>query len=132
MPLAMRGTPSTGRNSLLVLSLDPETARSMHDETLPDDFYKEAAFCSMCGPKFCSMNWSSKVDAFNKEVRHGLKKKDLSELVTLQAQSIGEQTLGATNRTSPERLLQSLGGYCPRAAPKPDTCRSEYFSLPYG
>ncbi len=34
------------------LSLDPETARSMHDETLPDDYYKEAAFCSMCGPKF--------------------------------------------------------------------------------
>ncbi len=44
------------------LSLDPETARSMHDETLPDDFYKEAAFCSMCGPKFCSMIYSSKVD----------------------------------------------------------------------
>ncbi len=28
----------------------------MHDENLPDDFYKEAKFCSMCGPKFCSMN----------------------------------------------------------------------------
>src|SRR5487761_2525232 len=38
------------------LSLDPETAQAMHDETLPDDFYKEAKFCSMCGPKFCSMN----------------------------------------------------------------------------
>ena len=37
------------------LSLDPETARSMHDETLADDYYKEAKFCSMCGPKFCSM-----------------------------------------------------------------------------
>ncbi len=69
------------------LSLDPETARSMHDETLPDDYYKEAAFCSMCGPKFCSMNWSSKVDEFNKQV-HGLEKKDLSELVTLQAQQL--------------------------------------------
>ncbi len=66
------------------LSLDPETARSMHDETLPDDYYKEAAFCSMCGPKFCSMNWSTKVDTFNKEV-HGLEKRDLTELVTLQA-----------------------------------------------
>ena len=70
------------------LSLDPETARAMHDETLPDDYYKEAAFCSMCGPKFCSMNWSSKVDEFNKSV-HGLEKKDLSELVTLQAQQLG-------------------------------------------
>jgi phosphomethylpyrimidine synthase len=69
------------------LSLDPETARSMHDETLPDDYYKEAAFCSMCGPKFCSMNWSSKVDEFNKNV-HGLEKADLSNLVTLQAQQL--------------------------------------------
>jgi phosphomethylpyrimidine synthase len=37
------------------LSLDPERARSMHDETLPDEAYKSAKFCSMCGPKFCSM-----------------------------------------------------------------------------
>jgi phosphomethylpyrimidine synthase len=37
------------------LSLDPETAKRMHDETLPDGFYKDAKFCSMCGPKFCSM-----------------------------------------------------------------------------
>ena len=62
------------------LSLDPETARSMHDETLPDDYYKTAAFCSMCGPKFCSMNYSSKVDDYNREV-HGLEKKDYSDLV---------------------------------------------------
>ena len=40
------------------LSLDPETAKRMHDETLPDDFYKDAKFCSMCGPKFCSMRIS--------------------------------------------------------------------------
>jgi phosphomethylpyrimidine synthase len=62
------------------LSLDPETARSMHDETLPDDHYKEAAFCSMCGPKFCSMNYSSKVDDYNQQ-EHGLKKKDYTDLV---------------------------------------------------
>jgi len=62
------------------LSLDPETARSMHDETLPDDYYKEAAFCSMCGPKFCSMNYSSKVDDYNRTV-HGLEKKDYSDVV---------------------------------------------------
>jgi phosphomethylpyrimidine synthase len=37
------------------LSLDPETARKMHDEELPDDAFKSAKFCSMCGPKFCSM-----------------------------------------------------------------------------
>src|SRR6202522_2039732 len=62
------------------LSLDPETARSMHDETLPEEGYKTAAFCSMCGPKFCSMNYSSKVDEYNKQV-HGLEKKDYSDLV---------------------------------------------------
>ena len=62
------------------LSLDPETARSMHDETLSDDYYKTAAFCSMCGPKFCSMNYSSKVDEYNREV-YGLEKKDYSDLV---------------------------------------------------
>lgn len=62
------------------LSLDPETARAMHDETLPDDYYKEAAFCSMCGPKFCSMNYSSKVDDYNRTV-HGLEKKDYSDVV---------------------------------------------------
>jgi phosphomethylpyrimidine synthase len=71
------------------LSLDPETARSMHDETLPDDYYKEAAFCSMCGPKFCSMNWSSKVDEFNKTV-HGLEKADLTELVSIEAGKLGK------------------------------------------
>ena len=46
------------------LSLDPETARSMHDETLPDEGFKDAAFCSMCGPKFCSMNKSAKTEEF--------------------------------------------------------------------
>jgi len=37
------------------LSLDPETAQSYHDQTLPQDTFKSAHFCSMCGPKYCSM-----------------------------------------------------------------------------
>jgi len=37
------------------LGLDPETAREYHDETLPKEAHKVAHFCSMCGPKFCSM-----------------------------------------------------------------------------
>jgi phosphomethylpyrimidine synthase len=37
------------------LSIDPETAQRMHDETLPQDTFKSAHFCSMCGPKYCSM-----------------------------------------------------------------------------
>ncbi len=50
-------------NKQFELSLDPETARAMHDETLADDFYKEAKFCSMCGPKFCSMNVTQLAEA---------------------------------------------------------------------
>ncbi len=38
------------------LSLDPDTAQGMHDETLADDHFKTAEFCSMCGPKFCPMH----------------------------------------------------------------------------
>jgi phosphomethylpyrimidine synthase len=49
------------------LSLDPETARSYHDETLPEEGFKDAAFCSMCGPKFCSMNHSAKTQDFTEE-----------------------------------------------------------------
>jgi phosphomethylpyrimidine synthase len=54
-------------NKQFDLSLDPETARSYHDETLPEEGFKEAAFCSMCGPKFCSMNHSAKTEEFTEE-----------------------------------------------------------------
>jgi phosphomethylpyrimidine synthase len=54
-------------NRQFELSLDPETARAMHDETLPDDGFKDAHFCSMCGPKFCSMNISAKMENFTAE-----------------------------------------------------------------
>jgi phosphomethylpyrimidine synthase len=37
------------------LALDPETARAMHDQSLPQELFKSAKFCSMCGPKFCAM-----------------------------------------------------------------------------
>jgi phosphomethylpyrimidine synthase len=45
------------------LSLDPETAQSFHDETLPKEAHKVAHFCSMCGPKFCSMRISHDIRA---------------------------------------------------------------------
>lgn len=56
-------------NRQFELSLDPETARSMHDETLPEEGYKHAHFCSMCGPKFCSMNMSAAVERYNAELQ---------------------------------------------------------------
>ncbi|MBI4463931.1 MAG: phosphomethylpyrimidine synthase ThiC [Acidobacteria bacterium] len=65
-------------NKQFELSLDPETARAMHDETLPDEAYKHAHFCSMCGPKFCSMNLSQAVSRANSESGE-----TLPELVTL-------------------------------------------------
>ncbi len=43
------------------LSLDPDKAREFHDETLPQDVFKEAEFCSMCGPKFCSYKISKDI-----------------------------------------------------------------------
>ncbi len=54
------------------LSLDPETAKSFHDETLPSDHAKVAHFCSMCGPHFCSMKISE-------DVREYARKQELSE-----------------------------------------------------
>ena len=46
------------------LSLDPDTARELHDETLPSDGAKVAHFCSMCGPKFCSMEITQQIRDF--------------------------------------------------------------------
>jgi phosphomethylpyrimidine synthase len=49
------------------LSLDPDTARAFHDETLPAEPAKTAHFCSMCGPKFCSMRISQDVRRYAAE-----------------------------------------------------------------
>jgi phosphomethylpyrimidine synthase len=64
------------------ISLDPDTARSMHDETMPKQAHKSAHFCSMCGPKFCSMKITQNVRDYaaqqnnveNNEVSDGLQK----------------------------------------------------------
>ncbi|TWH71426.1 hydroxymethylpyrimidine synthase [Azomonas agilis] len=52
------------------LGLDPDTARSYHDQTLPKESAKVAHFCSMCGPKFCSMKITQEVRDYAKE--HGM------------------------------------------------------------
>ncbi len=49
------------------LGLDPDTARAFHDETLPKESAKVAHFCSMCGPKFCSMKISQEVRQYAKD-----------------------------------------------------------------
>jgi phosphomethylpyrimidine synthase len=65
------------------LSLDPETARRMHDETLPQDAFKTAAFCSMCGPKFCSMRISEDIR------KHAAKVASLVEIGELEPETVG-------------------------------------------
>jgi phosphomethylpyrimidine synthase len=60
------------------LSLDPETARAFHDETLPTDGAKVAHFCSMCGPRFCSMK-------ITQDVRDYAAQKALDETKALEA-----------------------------------------------
>jgi phosphomethylpyrimidine synthase len=58
------------------LSLDPETAQRYHDETLPQDTFKSAHFCSMCGPKYCSMKITEDIRKMTLE----------TELVAISAQ----------------------------------------------
>ena len=59
------------------LALDPDTARAYHDETLPKDAHKVAHFCSMCGPKFCSMKITQDVREYaaNQEAEQGMQEK---------------------------------------------------------
>jgi phosphomethylpyrimidine synthase len=69
-------------NEQFRLSLDPETAKAYHDETLPQDTFKSAHFCSMCGPKYCSMK-------ITEDIR---KMADAGELVELSGSSTGGQS----------------------------------------
>jgi phosphomethylpyrimidine synthase len=72
------------------LSLDPETAREFHDETLPQEGAKQAHFCSMCGPHFCSMK-------ITQDVRDYAAQKELDEHTALAAgmQEMSEQFMQA-------------------------------------
>jgi phosphomethylpyrimidine synthase len=74
------------------LSLDPETARSMHDETLPAAGAKVAHFCSMCGPKFCSMRITQDIRDYARD--HG----------------VGEDQAGWEWRRSRWSFVSSAGG----------------------
>jgi phosphomethylpyrimidine synthase len=72
-------------NDQFNLSLDPDTAKEFHDETLPSDNAKHAHFCSMCGPKFCSMKITQEVREYaaannvssDEAIKIGLKNKSL-------------------------------------------------------
>jgi phosphomethylpyrimidine synthase len=74
------------------LGLDPETARDFHDETLPKDASKVAHFCSMCGPKFCSMKITQEVRDF------------------AAAQGVGESDALAQGMAAKSQEFKQVGG----------------------
>ncbi|WP_425401096.1 phosphomethylpyrimidine synthase ThiC [Aeoliella sp.] len=68
-------------NEQFRLALDPETARAYHDQTLPQDTFKSAQFCSMCGPKYCSMKITQDIRNMSSELPSG------DELVEIATES---------------------------------------------
>ncbi len=81
------------------LSLDPETAQKFHDATLPKDAHKVAHFCSMCGPKFCSMKITADVREY------AAKLNDRAFSVPGEAGGSGSPRSGETQGTSSEGVL---------------------------
>ena len=101
------------------LALDPDTAREFHDETLPKDAHKSAHFCSMCGPKFCSMKITQNV----REYAAGLNtkatdKKVANEKVTPQSgdltdadhliKEVDTELVGQVGEASAEEVRQGM------------------------
>tara|TARA_B100000029_G_scaffold221747_1_gene219416 strand:+ start:825 stop:2225 length:1401 start_codon:yes stop_codon:yes gene_type:complete len=70
-------------NKQFELSLDPERARQYHDETLPEEIFKEAEFCSMCGPKHCPMQTKITQDDLEK-LEKAIDQKGGSELTSIK------------------------------------------------
>lgn len=76
------------------IGLDPETARNYHDETLPQESGKVAHFCSMCGPKFCSMKISQEVRDYAANLdKNAIKIQLLDETITLTSDEAIEQAM---------------------------------------
>ena len=75
------------------LALDPETARDFHDQTLPKEAHKTAHFCSMCGPKFCSMKITQDVRDYAGKL--GDNEKRALEAMSEEERRRGMQTMSA-------------------------------------
>ncbi|MGB0908588.1 MAG: phosphomethylpyrimidine synthase ThiC, partial [Maricaulaceae bacterium] len=93
------------------LSLDPETAKDYHDQTLPKDAHKVAHFCSMCGPKFCSMKITQDV----RDYADGLTDNEKAALYPTQEAGSGSAATG-TQKEAQEGMdemsekFKELGG----------------------
>jgi len=66
-------------NKQFELALDPEKAKEFHDETLPQDVFKEAEFCSMCGPKFCAYKITQNIMDDQESIQEIIKENEESE-----------------------------------------------------
>jgi phosphomethylpyrimidine synthase len=88
------------------LSLDPETAEQYHDQTLPAEGAKTAHFCSMCGPKFCSMKISQEVREFARLNPAPLAAEDESAQLTGK----GEQADAESGMAEMSRRFEEAGG----------------------
>ena len=85
------------------LSLDPDTARSMHDETMPKEAHKSAHFCSMCGPKFCSMKITQNVREFAQKNNSAM-----PELMTNQDIELGLNAMKAEYQKHGQKLYNKV------------------------
>ncbi|MGH6787194.1 MAG: phosphomethylpyrimidine synthase ThiC [Novosphingobium sp.] len=91
------------------LSLDPDTAEQYHDQTLPAEGAKTAHFCSMCGPKFCSMQISQEVRAFAAKQNAGAESFVAAEGSTVDAEA-GMAEMSEKFREIGSELYMGAGG----------------------
>ncbi|RDC60701.1 Phosphomethylpyrimidine synthase [Alteripontixanthobacter maritimus] len=91
------------------LSLDPETAEDFHDQTLPAEGAKTAHFCSMCGPKFCSMKISQ-------EVRDFASKQNQSAEGFLESEKWGAETAAASKAAAEEGMREMSEKYAEKGS----------------
>ena len=85
------------------LSLDPDTARSMHDETMPKEAHKSAHFCSMCGPKFCSMKITQNVRDYAKNQSNAEHRQEQNAEI-----AAGFETMKTTYQKHGQKLYHKL------------------------
>ncbi|MDO9369591.1 MAG: phosphomethylpyrimidine synthase ThiC, partial [Sphingopyxis sp.] len=95
------------------LSLDPDTAEQYHDQTLPAEGAKTAHFCSMCGPKFCSMKISQEVREFaakqNQPAENFLAAEEAEKLVPSEVEA-GMAEMSELFKETGSELYMGAGG----------------------
>ncbi|MDC0886291.1 phosphomethylpyrimidine synthase ThiC [Altererythrobacter sp.] len=91
------------------LSLDPDTAEEFHDQTLPAEGAKTAHFCSMCGPKFCSMQISQ-------EVRDFAAKQNQTADGFIAAEKLGSETAEASRKAAEEGMREMAEKYAEKGS----------------